>query len=323
MKYQITLLTALLAGSGLAQTTATTTIGEVTLTKAVPAAPAETVADPVIENDTQAAEPAQAEAPVQSSTSTETAPATRTQPVAPVQAAPVRNVAPVTPPSSAKPSSTSAAPRTTTAKPAAAPSQSQAAPAPRTTAPVAQPAAKPAPVRSTTPAVPAPRTAPATQATPKPAMSPVTAPSVSTSAPKANPVSSETNTTSTTTSAAANATATTAPSDLPAGWRHLSGDIFGSKAVTLPAGSKVQVAIEAVNRSTGRHIPHLLVDFGAESLPTQYYVNYNPARMNMAKYDYVVQAKVFDANGKMLYMSDARQPLPRDVAAKLKIDMRF
>ncbi|GHF95879.1 hypothetical protein GCM10017783_04740 [Deinococcus piscis] len=125
------------------------------------------------------------------------------------------------------------------------------------------------------------------------------------------------------TSAVAQAAPTAAPSNLPAGWRHLSGDIFGSKAVTLPAGSKVQVAIEAVNRTTGQHIPHLLVDFGAQVLPTEYYINYNPARMNTAKYDYVIQAKVFSADGEMLYMSDARQPLPRDVAAKLKIDMRF
>lgn len=85
----------------------------------------------------------------------------------------------------------------------------------------------------------------------------------------------------------------------------------------------MQVAIEAVNRATGQHMPHLLVDFSTEMLPTEYYINYNPARMNTAQYDYVVQAKVFSAGGKMLYMSDARQPLPSDVAAKLKIDMQF
>ncbi|ADY27061.1 hypothetical protein Deipr_1929 [Deinococcus proteolyticus MRP] len=304
MNRSIALLTTLMAapmvtGAALAQTsaTSTTTIGEVTLTKPVvvptqaatetstPETDAETSAtDTTTETTVEPISPAQEVAPLQT---TEAAQAG--EEVRPAQS--VQPVRTVTPPSSATPaaSATQTAPRTAPVQTAPKAAATQTAPARTTTA-------QPAPAR---PAQPAPAKAAPVKA---PAQAPVKPAAIST---------------------VASATAVSAPSDLPAGWRHLSGDIFGSKAMNLPAGSKVQVAIEAVNRATGQHTPHLLVDFGAEMLPTQYYLNYNPARMNTARYDYVVQAKVFDASGKMLYMSDARQPLPRDVAAKLKIDMRF
>ena len=342
MKRQITLLSALLAGSAFAQTdvtsapetkTTTTTIGEVTLTRpvapsaqAVPSAQADATQATPHEKPAAQAPAAPSEPSNQAATSsTATAPAgdtpaalpqeTPTQPtphqpdkVQPAQAQPAQQPKPA----SSKVGGVEIVP--------AQPVQPVSLPPAPAAAPVSAPSGKAAPAVR-------PNSAPQS-VTPKPVQTEKTQPGkaqtekaqtekgqqgAKAAAPKASaPISTQ-----------SSAVPTEAPSDLPSGWRHISGSVAGAYAKTLPAGSRVQVAIEAINRATGRHTPHLVVNFAAAELPADYFINYNPGRMNTAENDYVIQAKVFAAGGDMLYMSDTRQPLPSDVAAKLKIDMSF
>ena len=300
MNRQYALISAMLLGSAAAQSATTSTvIGEVTLTRpATVQSPTEevqtlTTVEPITPPSSETAQAAQPEAPEEEVA----APAVTTAPAEVTEEAPEQVAEPVQP-------AESAAPVTAPVTPVTPPSSANppiVVPAPKQTAPAAT--QQPAPAQAV-PATPAPAQATPAQQTTQPA-----AP-----APQAAPQPTAT------TSAGQSATA---PSHLPTGWRHLSGEIAGSKSVVLPAGSKVQVAIEAVNRATGQHSTHLVVGFGTEMLGTTYNLNYNPARLNTAQYDYVVQAKVFDADGDMIYMSDTKQPLPADLAAKLKIDMNF
>lgn len=122
---------------------------------------------------------------------------------------------------------------------------------------------------------------------------------------------------------ASKAQAIARPAELPEGWSHISGQIAGSRAINLPQDSKIQLTIEAIDRKTGLHSPHLMVDWHAPALNANYFLNYNAGRLDHANYKYVVQAKVFDRKGKMLHMSASRQALPEQDASRLQIDMNF
>lgn len=90
---------------------------------------------------------------------------------------------------------------------------------------------------------------------------------------------------------------------IPSNWRQVRGKISLTKAASLPAGSQVHVFIEDIT-VPGKPKQMLKVKFGARSLPTNYYMYYNPAKYS-SKRMYAIRAQINDASGKVLHGSYA------------------
>ncbi|WP_189642065.1 YbaY family lipoprotein [Deinococcus piscis] len=158
---------------------------------------------------------------------------------------------------------------------------------------------RPSDVRNVTPArtpaaTPAPVTRPAPVRTPAPARTPTTS--------------------------SAQATAMTAPSDLPSGWRHLQGRVVAPSDMRLPAGSKVVVSIEELAPNLAHRSTYLKVSFAATKLSTPYSLQYSAHRLNPQSI-YAVRAKVYDRQGRLLYANKALHRAPALRAAKMNISV--
>ncbi|ADY27062.1 hypothetical protein Deipr_1930 [Deinococcus proteolyticus MRP] len=119
---------------------------------------------------------------------------------------------------------------------------------------------------------------------------------------------------------AAQATAMTAPSDLPSGWRHLQGRVVAPSDVRLPAGSRVQVSIEELAPNLAHRSTYLKVSFPATRLSTPYSLQYSAHRLNPGSI-YAVRAKVFDRQGQLLYSNKTLHRAPALRAAKMNINV--
>ncbi|WP_034353531.1 YbaY family lipoprotein [Deinococcus phoenicis] len=115
-------------------------------------------------------------------------------------------------------------------------------------------------------------------------------------------------------------TQTTTPNmtDVPAGWRVVSGRVQAPNNVRLPSGSTVTISLEDVTRLNGSGKTLLKVDFPATRLSTPYQFQYNPARMNPRRV-YAVTVRVNGPNGRVLYSSNKAQELPRTRSAMLDL----
>ena len=104
---------------------------------------------------------------------------------------------------------------------------------------------------------------------------------------------------------------TTAPdlTDVPAGYRVISGRIRAARDVRLPAGSTVTVSLEDASPSASTRRPVLEISFSTPSLSSPYQMQFNPVRLN-ARRDYVVVARVYGPNGRLLYSGASNQNLP-------------
>lgn len=98
-------------------------------------------------------------------------------------------------------------------------------------------------------------------------------------------------------------------SDVPAGWRVLSGRVRAPRDVRLPAGSTVSVAIEDVTRLDAPSRTVLNVSFPATRLSAPYQMQFNPVRLSPRRV-YAVTARVNDARGRLLYLTTTQQELP-------------
>lgn len=98
-------------------------------------------------------------------------------------------------------------------------------------------------------------------------------------------------------------------SEVPAGWRVLSGRVRAPRDVRLPAGSTVSVAIEDVTRLDAPSRTVLNVSFPATRLSAPYQMQFNPVRLSPRRV-YAVTARVKDANGRLIYRTTTRQDLP-------------
>lgn len=116
----------------------------------------------------------------------------------------------------------------------------------------------------------------------------------------------------------ARATAMTAPSSLPSGWRHLQGRVVAPSDVRLPAGSKVVVSIEELAPNLAHRSTYLRVSFAATRLSTPYTMQYSAHRLNPQSI-YAVRAKVYDRQGRLLYANKALHRAPALQAAKMNI----
>lgn len=106
-------------------------------------------------------------------------------------------------------------------------------------------------------------------------------------------------------------TTTTAPdlTDVPAGYRVVSGRIRAARDVRLPAGSTVTVSLEDDSPSASRRRSLLEIGFSTPRLSAPYQMQFNPVRLN-ARRTYVVVARVYGPDGRLLYSGAANQSLP-------------
>lgn len=118
--------------------------------------------------------------------------------------------------------------------------------------------------------------------------------------------------------ATAQASAAAAPSDLPSGWRSLQGRVVAPSDVRLPAGSKVVVSIEELAPNLAHRSTYLKVSFGATKLSTPYTLKYSSQRLNPSSI-YAVRAKVYDANGHLLYANNKLHRAPELRSASMNI----
>jgi len=118
------------------------------------------------------------------------------------------------------------------------------------------------------------------------------------------------------------ATSSAAPSlsDVPAGWRVLSGRVRAPRDVRLPAGSTVSVAIEDITRLDAPSRTVLNVSFPATRLSTPYQMQFNPVRLSPRRV-YAVTARVKDADGRLIYLTTTQQELPtgRNVVMDVRV----
>lgn len=120
----------------------------------------------------------------------------------------------------------------------------------------------------------------------------------------------------------ASATKTTPPSlsEVPAGWRMVSGRVGASRDVRLPAGSTVTVSLEDVTLVNRPAVTLLKVSFSTPRLSAPYQLQFNPVRLNPRRV-YAVVANVYGPDGRLLYRSAAAQELPqgRNVMLDLRV----
>lgn len=114
----------------------------------------------------------------------------------------------------------------------------------------------------------------------------------------------------------------TAPdlSDVPAGWRVVSGRIQAPRDVRLPAGSTVTISLEDVTLADAPSTTLLRVSFPVSRLSTPYQIQFNPVRLNPRR-TYAVRTQVRGPDGRLLYTSDTRQELPggRNAVLNLRV----
>ncbi|WP_034386259.1 YbaY family lipoprotein [Deinococcus sp. YIM 77859] len=115
-------------------------------------------------------------------------------------------------------------------------------------------------------------------------------------------------------------TAVPALTDVPAGWRVVSGRIRAPQAVRLPAGSTVTVRLEDITRLNAPRTALLTISFPASRLSTPYQLQFNPVRLDSRRV-YAVTARVYGPQGRLLYRSAAAQELPpgRNVVMDLRV----
>lgn len=108
----------------------------------------------------------------------------------------------------------------------------------------------------------------------------------------------------------------TTSSDVPKGWHEVRGRIFTQKnrRMTLPAGTQVQVMLE--NTTARKNM--LNIKFKTRSLPTNYYMYVNPARLNK-NHNYVLRANIIDPEGIVVYMTYT--PVAYEMGSKVNIDL--
>lgn len=99
------------------------------------------------------------------------------------------------------------------------------------------------------------------------------------------------------------------PSDLPAGWRVVSGRVRAPAEVRLPAGSTVTVSLEDVTRQDGPSLFRVQASFPASRLSTPYQLQFNPVRLRPGR-SYALTARVTAQDGRLLYRTTTPQPLP-------------
>lgn len=116
--------------------------------------------------------------------------------------------------------------------------------------------------------------------------------------------------------------ATTAPdlSDVPAGYRVVSGRVRADGEVRLPAGSTVRVTLVDVTGSGAARKPLVDFSFPTPRLSTPYQMQFNPVRLKPGR-TYAVTAQVYGPNGRLLYSSAAPQELPqgRNIVLDLRV----
>lgn len=145
--------------------------------------------------------------------------------------------------------------------------------------------------------------------TPATNRTPVVTPAPRTAAPARTPSTS---------AAVAQSSAVAVPSDLPAGWRHLQGRVVAPSDVRLPTGSKVVVSIEELAPNLAHRSTYLKISFSATRLSTPYNLRYSTHRLNPSSI-YAVRAKVYDANGRLLYTNNKLHRVPTARAANMNI----
>lgn len=115
---------------------------------------------------------------------------------------------------------------------------------------------------------------------------------------------------------AAKATKTFTPQAVPEGAYNLTGKLTGP-ATRLPAGSKVVLMVQD---SQSPATPLLQIKFGTAALPVPYQMYFTQSRLKAGR-NYFVQAKVFDAAGKMTHLS-APVALPATAPATLNLPVQ-
>ena len=158
-----------------------------------------------------------------------------------------------------------------------------------------------------TPVQPAPRTSTG-GVKPRPVQQPASAP---TSAPRATPNTAASGSTVTT-----KATKTFTPQAVPQGSYNLTGKVTGT-ATRLPAGSKVVLLVQD---SQAPNTPLIQIKFGTASLPVPYQMYFTQSRLK-ADHSYSVQAKIFNAAGKLTHLSTPA-PLPAASPATLNLPVQ-
>lgn len=111
----------------------------------------------------------------------------------------------------------------------------------------------------------------------------------------------------------AKATKTFKPQAVPQGAYNLTGKVTGP-ATRLPAGSKVVLMVQD-SQAPGN--PLLQIKFGTAALPVPYQMYFTQSRLK-ADHSYFVQAKIFNAAGKMTHLS-APVALPATAPAALNL----
>lgn len=104
-------------------------------------------------------------------------------------------------------------------------------------------------------------------------------------------------------------TSTTTTVQVPAGWHVVTGRVRAPRDVRLPAGSTVTISLEDVTREDEPSTTVLKVDFPTSRLSTPYQLQFNPVRLSEDR-TYIVTARIYNASGRLLYISRTRQELP-------------
>lgn len=118
------------------------------------------------------------------------------------------------------------------------------------------------------------------------------------------------------------ASAATLPnlSEVPAGWRVVSGRVRAPRDIRLPTGSTVTVSLEDVTLVNRPATILLKASFSTPRLSAPYQLQFNPVRLNPRRV-YAVTANVYGPDGRLLYRSGAAQELPqgRNVVMDLRV----
>ncbi|MCD0157855.1 YbaY family lipoprotein [Deinococcus sp. 6GRE01] len=104
--------------------------------------------------------------------------------------------------------------------------------------------------------------------------------------------------------------------DLPAGWREVRGTLRPDPARPLPTLPPGTQATLTIRDSARPDTPLVRVSFPVRRLPTPYWLNFNPARLQSGR-RYTVQAVLTDAAGTTLWRAQA--PLPGTTRALLPL----
>ena len=107
--------------------------------------------------------------------------------------------------------------------------------------------------------------------------------------------------------------------DLPAGWREVRGNLQSDPTRPLPVLPPGTLATLTIRDSARPDTPLVRVSFPVRRLPTPYWLNFNPARLQSGR-RYAVQAVLTDPAGAPLWSAQA--PLPGATRALLSLTLR-